>query len=114
MTETSPADVPFDRGHVVWHDGFFRGSRRPWFVLSDDRHPFYGEEYVVMGITTTARASAVELGEMDWAVGGLPRTSYVSPWFLTTLKHAEIDCGVGRVAAATVETVVDEVVGYIG
>lgn len=101
MTEALPADVPFDRGHVVWHDGRFGRSGRPWFVLSDDRHPFHGEEYVVAGITTTARAPAVELDEANWAVGGLPRTSYVSPWFLTTLKHAEIDRGIGMVTEAT-------------
>lgn len=110
----SESDIPFDRGHVVWHDGLFRESGRPWFVLSDNRHPFHGEEYLVAGITTTERTSAVTLNEGAWRVGGLPRTSYVSPWFLTTLKHVEIDRGIGLVREETVETVVDEAVGYLG
>lgn len=112
MAETGEPG-PFERGHVVWHPGLFRDSGRPWFVVSDDRHPFHGEEYLVAGITTTERPDAVELGECSWSVGGLPRTSYVSPWFLTTLKHAAIDRGVGMVTAETLETVVGDIVGYV-
>jgi mRNA interferase MazF len=80
--------------------------------VSDGRHPFHGEEYVVAGVTTTERAPAVELGTSDWAVGGLPRTSYVSPWFLTTLEHSSIDRGVGMVTGDTLDTVVTAVVEY--
>ena len=107
-------EQPFDRGHVVWHDGVFKASGRPWFVVSDDRHPFHGEEYVVAGITTTERAPAIELTETSWAVGGLPKTSYVSPWFLTTLKHADIDRGIGLVTDETVAAVTSAVVDYVG
>jgi mRNA interferase MazF len=80
--------------------------------VSDDRHPFHGEEYVVAGVTTTERAPAVELGPSDWAVGGLPRTSYVSQWSLTTLKHPAIDRGVGMVTEDTLDTVVTALVEY--
>lgn len=82
--------------------------------MSDDRHPFHGEEYVVAGITTTERTDAVELAEEDWAVGGLPRTSFASPWFLTTLKHARIDRGVGSITADRCTTVLDAVREYLG
>lgn len=113
MAEADVRGEPFDRGHVVWHDGLFRGSGRPWFVVSDDRHPFHGEEYVVTGITTTERPPAIELGGSDWVAGGLPRTSYASPWFLTTLKHAEIDRGVGMVTRETIEAVASEAARYV-
>jgi mRNA-degrading endonuclease toxin of MazEF toxin-antitoxin module len=96
----------------VWHDGLFRQSGRPWPVVSSETHPFHGEEYVVCGITTTERAGVVALPDEAWAIGGLPRTSYVSPWFLTTLKHADIDRGVGELSAPTVESVLDELMGY--
>lgn len=108
-----PNDGAFDQGHVVWHDGLFRDSGRPWFVLSDDRHPFHGEEYLVAGITTTRRARALELDQNAWLVGSLPGTSYVSPWFLTTLNHSAIDRGVGMVTDETVESVVEETISYI-
>lgn len=103
----------FDRGHVVWHDGLFRGSGRPWLVVSSDDHPFHGEEYLVAGVTTTERAGTISLDPGEWTVGGLPRQSYVSPWFLTTIKHAEIDRGVGALTDATVENVLKAVVGYL-
>lgn len=113
MSETDGDGHPYERGHVVWHDGLFRGNGRPWFVLSDRRHPFHGEEYIVAGITTTERPSGIELDDVDWVVGGLPRTSYVSPWFLTTLKHTDIDRGVGEVTEETREMVTDKAVEYI-
>jgi len=106
-------DPSFDRGHVVWHDGLFRQSGRPWLVVSTDDHPFHGEEYLVTALTTTERADAIELADDGWDVGGLPRTSYVSPWFLTTLKHADVDRGVGELADATLNSVLEEITGYL-
>ncbi|GAB3691010.1 hypothetical protein GCM10028857_27940 [Salinarchaeum chitinilyticum] len=114
MATETPRDDAFDRGHVVWHDGLFRGSGRPWLVLSDDRHPFHGEEYLVAGITTTDRPGTVAIDEDDaWAIGGLPRTSYVSPWFLTTLKHADVDRGVGALTKDRLESVTGAVTSYL-
>jgi len=104
---------PFDRGHVIWHDGLFNADGRPWLVVSDDRHPFHGEEYLVVGVTTTERENAVQLTGEEWKIGGLPRTSYVSPWFLTTLKHADVSQGVGMIAETTVETVLRAVRRYL-
>lgn len=106
-------DDSFNRGHVVWHDGLFRGSGRPWLVVSSDDHPFHGEEYIVVGITTSDRPGETELTEDAWLVGGLPRSSYVAPWFLTTLKHADIDRGVGELTEETTKSVLDDVRGYL-
>lgn len=108
------AEGPFERGHVVWHDGLFRDAGRPWVVLSDDRHPFHGEEYLVAGITTSEREGAVPLTADAWSVGGLPEPSYASPWFVSTLKHARIDRGVGALTDAVVRTIVAATAGYLG
>jgi mRNA-degrading endonuclease toxin of MazEF toxin-antitoxin module len=114
MAGEDGSDDSFDRGHVVWHDGLFRGSGRPWLVLSDDRHPFHGEEYLVAGITTTDRPGAIPIDEDEaWSVGGLPRTSYASPWFLTTLKHPDVERGVGALADDRLESVLDAVASYL-
>jgi hypothetical protein len=45
--------APYRRSDVVWHPAPFRDGGRPYVVLSDHDHPFYGEEYVVVGVTTT-------------------------------------------------------------
>lgn len=110
---TNRAEATFERGDVVWHDGLFKTSARPWFVLSNDDHPFHGEDYLVAGITTTERKQAIELTAESWAIGGLPKTSYVSPWFLTTLKHADIDQGVGSVTDAVCTVVLDSARSYL-
>lgn len=103
----------FERGHVVWHDGLFRGRDRPWLVVSDDAHPFHGEEYIVVGITTTERNGAIELQANDWSIGGLPKRSYVSPWFVTTIKHASIVQGVGQLDSKVVDEIVNEATQYL-
>lgn len=104
---------PFKRGHVVWHPGLFKTDSRPWLVLNDSRHPFYGEEYIVAGITTTKREKTVKIDDKDWMIGGLPRTSYISPWFLTTLKHTDIDRGVGMISDNTVKKILDQILQYL-
>jgi mRNA-degrading endonuclease toxin of MazEF toxin-antitoxin module len=103
----------FERGHVIWHDGLFKTTARPWFILSDNSHPFHGEEYLVAGVTTTQRPDAIELSETGWVVGGLPEPSYVSPWFVTTLKHADIDQGIGMVTDDLSATVCETVRTYL-
>lgn len=103
----------FDRGHVVWHDGLFRGSDRPWLIVSDDAHPFHGEEYLVVGITTTKRDDAIQLRDTDWTIGGLPGQSFVSPWFISTIKHTSIRQGVGELDPSIVNEIVTEATRYL-
>lgn len=105
--------VAFDRGHVVWHDGRFRSSDRPWIIASDGSHPFHGEVHLVVGITTTVRDDAIEISDSDWTVGGLPERSYASPWFVATIKHASITQGVGELEADLVDEILDESGNYI-
>jgi len=102
----------FDRGDVIWHPGLFKTSGRPWLVLSTDNHPFHGEEYLVVGITTTPRPAAIELSTTAWELGGLPKDSYVSPWFVTTIKHSDIEQGIGRVSADACTTILQDVRDY--
>lgn len=97
----------------MWHDGLFRGSDRPWLVVSDDAHPFHGEAYLVVGITITERKGAIELQADDWTIGGLPKRSYVSPGFITPLKHTSIIQGVGQLESNVVDEIVTESTQYL-
>ena len=56
-------------------------------------------------ITTTARPEAIELTNNRVERGGLPRTSYVSPWSVLTLK----DWMITKQPAETIDATVDEV-----
>lgn len=84
---------PFSRGAVVWHPAPVKRSsgERPYLVLSDSSHPFHGSEYAVVGLTRTKRPPAVELDRGDWRVGSPGTDSFASPWYVFTIKHADID-----------------------
>lgn len=69
-------DRPFSRGDVVWAPTYFktRTIERPYLVVSTEAHPFHGEEYVALGITTRDRAEALSL-DGEWTKGGAPRAT---------------------------------------
>jgi mRNA-degrading endonuclease toxin of MazEF toxin-antitoxin module len=106
--------APYKRGDVVWHPAPFRDGGRPFVVLSDDDHPFYGEEYVVVGVTTTERARAVPLTPDAWAEGGAPTASWASPWYLLTVKHATITDRLGRLTRGAADDIATAVARLVG
>jgi len=109
------ATGPFDRGHVVHHPAAFKNGGRPYMVLSSAAtHPFHGEEYLVAGCTTTEREQAIALPETVWTVGQPAEPTWVSPWYLMTLKHANIEYGVGEIEPATVDRVARAVARQVG
>ena len=87
---------------------------RPYVCLSDDTHPFSDEEALYATVTTTRRAVAIPLTDDDFTTGGLPRESYVNPWTIATIRHADIQHEEGRLVDATNETIAEEAAGYIG
>ena len=82
---------------VVASDPFGHTPHRPYLVVSNDARPFQGEDYLVAGITTTAREPAIPLAD-EFEVGGLDRESYVSPWTLVTIRDSHVS---KRVALAS-------------
>ena len=79
-------------------------------VLSDDDHPFYAEEYVVVGVTTTEHERAVALTPEKWAEGGAPKPSWASPWYVLTIKHANVTDRLGQLTP----TATDEIASALG
>jgi len=99
--------MPYTQGAIVIAtDPFGNSPTRPYLICSNNRLPFHGEEYVAAGITTTERDDAIELTDDCFTDGRLPRTSYISPWTVITLKDWMIS---KQPAAATLETVDDAV-----
>ena len=98
---------------VIAEDPFGNTSKRPYLVLSNDQVPFYGQEYIAVVITTTARTEAIELTANRFETGQLPRTSHVSPWSVLTLKDWMITKQPAKTTDATVDEVRREMEGYI-
>ena len=100
--------MTYPQGSVVVGPARFRGGRRPYLVISNERRPFQGDEYTVAAVTTTARSAAVELTPAQFDRGRLARyPSYVNPWSLHVLQHERIEKRVGQLDSQTLNTAVD-------
>jgi len=87
---------------------------RPYVCLSTERPPFRDDEAVYAVVTTTRRSAAIPLAEADFTNGGLPRESYVNPWVLVTIKHADIVEIEGQLTEDTVGKIAREAATHIG
>ena len=107
--------MSYERGVVVkGPDLFAEYSFRPYLCLSDETHPFSDEEALYAAITTTRRAVAIPLADDDFVSGGLPRDSYVNPWTVVSIRHADIEETEGRLTETTTEKIAKESAGYLG
>jgi len=107
--------MAYERGVVVkGPDLFGDADYRPYVCVSDDTHPFSDEEALYAAVTTTQRDAAVLLTDDDFASGGLPRDSYVNPWTVVSIRHADIDHAEGSLADETIERIASEAAGYLG
>jgi mRNA-degrading endonuclease toxin of MazEF toxin-antitoxin module len=87
---------------------------RPYACLSTDDPPFRDEEAVYAVVTTTRRSAAIPLAGTDFTSGGLPRESYVNPWVLVTIKHANIQEIEGQLTEDAVDKIAQEAATHIG
>lgn len=107
--------MPYSQGAiVVAEDPFGNNPTRPYLIVSNDTIPFYGQEYIAAGITTTARTEAIELRSDRFERGTLPKQSYVSPWTVVTLKDWMITKQPAAVTDETVNEVRHELNQYLG
>jgi len=108
-------DQPYARGVVVkGPDLLGPHEYRPYVCLSTENPPFRDEEAVYAVVTTTRRSAAIPLAETDFSSGGLPRESYVNPWVLVTIKHADIQGVEAQIADDTVDKIAREAATHIG
>lgn len=103
----------YDRGVVVVAaDPFGNTPRRPYALISDDSHPFSGEQYLALGITTKQYEQSFDLTG-SFETGELERRSFVSPWAVVSIRDVHIDRAVARLDADFVDTVTAETVRYL-
>lgn len=97
------------RGAVIEYPALFafESYPRPYLIVSGDAHPFYGEEYIGLAVTTTAWAAALPVPDDAWVRGGLPEPSFIKPWQPTLLKHDAVIDAFGVVERSLVDTAVD-------
>lgn len=85
---------------------------RPWLVVSDEAHPFADVECIGVGMTTQSHADGIHVPEGAWDRGGSRTEAYVSPWYVTTLKHRDLEDQQGVLTASIVADVTDALHEY--
>ena len=98
---------------VVAADPYGHTPRRPYLILSDEAHPFAGEQYIAAGITTKEYPPSIPL-EGRLVDGGLSERSFVSPWAVVSLREADIERTVAIVNQTVTRTVAEQLARFAG
>jgi hypothetical protein len=64
-------------------------------------------------MTTQRHSAGIEVSDNDWVRGGSEKTSYISPWYVTTIKYRDLDRQQGKVAQSIVTVAIDDLYVYI-
>ena len=102
------------QGDVWWGPAPHKSdpAYRPWLVVSDDTHPFANEECIVVGMTTQGHADGIAVSNEAWIRGGSEQEAYVSPWYVTTIKHRDMENQQGEIAESLVTEAVEALHRY--
>jgi hypothetical protein len=98
---------------VVASDPYGHTPRRPYLILSDETHPFAGEQYIAAGITTKEYPQSISL-EGRYVEGGLSNQSFVSPWAVVSLREADIERAVAIVDQTVTRTAAEQIALFAG
>lgn len=113
----------YDVGDVVWTvDPFKLGGdvSRLFAIISTRTHPFEGEQFVGVTLTTTDHLVAHPLDDSHWEVGGTPEQSYILPLSIHTPRAVNIqappkydridDPWQGRLTDDLIDDIIEEIV----
>lgn len=106
----------YQRGDVVAVSDPFteRESGRPFLIANTDAHPFVGEQYVAVTLTTrTWYDGTIPLAEEDFVEGGVPKDSFVGLWGVVSPACSDITDWFGRISQEVVDETVAELTGYL-
>lgn len=85
---------------------------RPWVIVSESTHPFSHTECIALAMTTQQHAEGIEVSDSAWVRGGSNKTSYISPWYVATIKYSDFDRQQGELNADTVVEAVEDLHRY--
>jgi len=63
-------------------------------------------------MTTQAHANAIAVPDDAWIRGGSQKDAYISPWYVTTIKHRDLDNQQGTLTASLVADALDALHEY--
>ncbi|TVT85016.1 hypothetical protein [Haloferax volcanii] len=103
----------YERGViVVAADPFGHTPRRPYLILSDSSHPFAGNQYIALGISTKEYSDSLPLAGA-YETGTLDRESFVSPWAIVSLMDSDIERAVAQVTSEFTDSAASRQTQYV-
>ena len=104
----------YAQGEVWWGPAPHKSNPayRPWLIISDSTHPFASEESIVVAMTTKQHAAGIAVLDDDWVRGGSDKDAYVSPWYVTNMKHRDIDDLQGVLSETVVKKAIKQLQNY--
>lgn len=78
----------------------------PYLVISNSSHPFHGEDYVVLRLTTRPREISYHITEEDWQTGYPGEDSFVRTWNPMVFDSVMISDKQGRLKQHVVDRIV--------
>jgi mRNA-degrading endonuclease toxin of MazEF toxin-antitoxin module len=102
------------QGEVWWGPAPHKSdpAYRPWLVVSDTGHPFADVECIVVGLTTQQHDAGLSIPDSAWIRGGSETTAYISPWYVMTVKHRDLERHQGTLASSIVADAVSRLHEY--
>ena len=108
--------MKYERGDVIEAGDPFTESKpsRPFVIVNTDSHPFDGEQYVALTLTTRSwYEETIPLTDDDFLEGGMPKRSYLVPWGVVSLSHDDVLDWFGRTGSAPVDDAVERLTSYL-
>ena len=108
--------MTFERGDVVYGaDPFKRDNySRPWLIVSNDTHPFQGDQYIVLALTSkTWHDGSVPIDDDAWTDGGAPKRSSILPWSVETIEPSDIEHRQGTIERSLVDEAVSKLTTFV-
>ena len=106
--------MAYTPGEVWWGPALHKSGTayRPWLIVSGPEHPFSHTECIVIAMTTQQHSAGIPVPDNAWIRGGSNREAYISPWYVTTMKHRDFDRQQGELEQHIVAAAVDELHEY--
>lgn len=104
----------YDQCEVWWGPAPHKSSPayRPWVIVSNATHPFSDTECIALAMTTQRHSAGIDVPDSTWIRGGSRKDSYISPWYVATIKHRDFDRQQGELSKGIVTNAIDRLHGY--
>lgn len=101
-------------GEVWWGPALHKSSPayRPWVIVSTDTHPFADTECIAVAMTTQQHAEGIPVPDDAWIRGGSNKQAYISPWYVTTIKHRDCDRQQGALEDELIAEAIEQLHAY--